>query len=335
MPLIEKSAYRPPPLFRDRHVQTIYPFLFRKVAGVHYRRERIRTPDGDFLDLDWCEARPAGRGARVSELGENLVVISHGLEANSQWAYIRGMVRAFTRRGFDALAWNFRGCGGQDNLAFATYHGGATEDLHAVLSHAANKRNYHNIVLVGFSMGANLSLKYLGELGADVDPRIRKAVMFSAPLDLDSCARVLARPDNRVYMDNFIRTQREKVKAKHRRFPGRIDPAALRSLRTFREIDDLYTAPANGFENAEDYWRRSSSVRLLKDIRVDTLLVSAADDPFLSPDCFPWGEAQDHDYLYFEAPRYGGHVGFIAFNRAGEYWSERRALEFVQGKIFV
>ncbi|MCB1327378.1 MAG: alpha/beta fold hydrolase [Spirochaetales bacterium] len=330
MPLIEKSSYRPPVLFRDAHLQTMYPYAFRFVRGVRYRRERIRTPDGDFLDLDWCD----GSSARPGRVHENLVVVSHGLEANTRWSYIRGMVRAFFRAGFDVLAWNYRGCSGHDNLAFGSYHAGVTQDLETVLVHADRRHRYRNIVLVGFSLGANLTLKYLGEKADNLDPRIKRAVTFSAPLDLESCSRVLSQPANRVYMDKFLRSLRGKVKAKSKRYPGRIDERALKRMRTFREFDDFYTAPAHGFQDAEDYWRRASSIRLLKYIRIPTLLVSAQDDPFLGPECYPVGEAIDHEYFFFEAPRYGGHVGFVSFNRSGLYWSEQRAVDFVRGRIF-
>jgi len=333
MPFIAHSSYRPPRLLHDKHWQTIYPFVFRVVRGVNYKRERIRTPDGDFLDLDWCHALTPDHKRVVTAPGENLVIVSHGLEASTDWAYVRGMVRAFARRGCDVLAWNFRGCSGQDNLTYGAYHAGATDDLQTVLDHALRKTDYRNVILVGFSLGANLSLKYLGDRAEEVNPRIKKAVMFSAPLDLESCSRVLARPDNRVYMDKFLKSLRAKVKLKNKRFPGRIDPARLKKMRSFQEIDDFYTAPAHGFAGAEDYWRKASSVRTIKHIRIPTLLVNALDDPFLGPECYPRGEAMDHDFFYFQAPQYGGHVGFVSFNREGLYWSERRAIEFVTGKI--
>lgn len=132
-------------------METIYPALFRKVQLPPYKRERILTPDGDFLDLDW-----------IKKDSSKLVIISHGLEGNSQRAYIKGMVRAFTSQGFDALAWNYRGCSEQTNLQRRFYHSGATDDLDYIVQHAISK-NYKQIYMIGFSLGGNLTLKYLGE----------------------------------------------------------------------------------------------------------------------------------------------------------------------------
>ncbi len=323
MPFLRQSSYRPPPGFGSGHVQSIYPALFRVVAGVRYQRERLFTEDGDFLDLDWLR-----RGS------DGLLVLSHGLEGSSEGAYVRGMARAFFRRGWDVLAWNYRGCSGEDNRLLRTYHSGATDDLQRVLEHVNRTRTYRSLILIGFSLGGNLTLKYLGERGGDLDGRVRRAVVFSAPSDLEACSRALARPANRVYMQKFLGTLRSKVVEKHKRFPGRLPRADLKSIRTFREFDDIFTAPTNGFADAHDYWRSCSANRFLGGIRVPTLFVNARNDPFLAPECFPVGAAEDNAHLYFEAPEHGGHVGFVRFSGDGMYWSERRALEFVYGRVF-
>ena len=323
MPHLRHSTYRPPPGFRSGHVQSIYPALFRIVPGIRYRRERLHTDDGDFLDLDW-----ALRGS------DSLLVLSHGLEGSSEGSYIRGMGRAFRRRGWDVLAWNYRGCSGEDNRLLRTYHSGASDDLARVLQHVSRTRAYRNVVLVGFSLGGNLTLKYLGERGADLDARVRKAVVFSVPSDLEAASRALGRRANRIYMEKFLSTLRAKVLAKDRRFPGVLPKVNLRSIRTFREFDDIFTAPSNGFEDAMDYWRTCSANRFLSGIRVPTLLVNARNDPFLAPECFPVGAAEDNSSLFLETPRHGGHVGFVRFATDGLYWSERRALEFVYGRVF-
>jgi predicted alpha/beta-fold hydrolase len=319
MPLISRSTYEAPLLFRNRDLQTIIPGLFRRVRGVSYRRERINTPDGDFLDLDWSET-----GAR------RLAIISHGLEGNSQRSYVLGMARALNRRAWDALAWNMRGCSGQPNRLLRSYHSGATEDLEAVISHVQeNSPRYRVLALVGFSLGGNMTLKYLGERGEALSPLILGAVAFSVPCDLASGAREMANRRNRIYMSHFIRLLHKKIRAKMALMPGKITDDGYDQVKTFHDFDDRYTAPLHGFKDAEDYYRRASSKQLLPAVTVPTLVISAADDPFLGPQCYPVEEASGHPKVHLEIPSWGGHVGFVSFNEEGQYWSETRAASFL------
>jgi predicted alpha/beta-fold hydrolase len=319
MPLVAMSTYKAPPLFSSPDVQTTFPSLFRTVRGIRYRRERIITPDGDFLDLDWSET-----GA------SRLVIISHGLEGDSRRSYVLGMVRAFNRRGWDALAWNMRGCSGEPNKLPRFYHSGATEDLEAVVAHVRQiSPRYRGVGLVGFSLGGNITLKYLGELGKAVDPLIVGAVAFSVPCDLASGAREMARSRNRIYLSRFLRLLHGKIKVKMTLMPGRITDQGYHRIKTFKDFDDRYTAPLHGFESAEDYWRRASSNQFLPAIAVPALLVNAGNDPFLGKECYPTAEARRHPKVYLEIPASGGHVGFVSFAKGGEYWSETRAGEFL------
>ena len=315
MPLV-RSTYTPPRGFQNPHLQTIFAGRLRRVEGVRYRRERIETPDGDFLDLD------------ISHVGaDRAAVISHGLEGSADRAYVRGMVRTLNRRGWDAVAWNFRGCSGEPNRRLRLYHSGATEDLDAVVQHAL--RGYAHVALVGFSLGGNLTLKYLGERGDAVDARVARAVALSVPVDLAASSLALARWENGLYMRYFLRSLRRKVHVKAQQFPGEISTAGLARIRDFRGFDDRYTAPLHGFEDAEDYWQRSSSKRFIGGIRIPTLLVNAADDPFLAPACYPTEAARRSEHFWLETPAHGGHVGFVTFGGDGEYWSERRAAAFL------
>lgn len=318
MPVLANSSYVPPPLLSNGHVQTILPTLFRRVWGVIYQRERISTPDGDFLDLDWA-VKGSGR----------IAVIAHGLEGNSKQAYVLGMVRALMRAGWDAVVWNARGCSGEPNRVLRFTHSGATEDLQAVLAHVFATRNYPELALIGFSLGGNLSLKYLGERSRELNSRIKKAVAFSVPCDLQSGSGKLAGAANQIYMRRFLMSLREKIRAQMVMMPGEIDDSDYGRLRTFKDFDDRYTAPIHGFADAEDYWRKSSCRSFLKDISVPTLVISARNDPFLSAECFPVAEAEANPNLFLEMPISGGHVGFITFNRQGQYWSETRAVSFL------
>ena len=318
MPVNDEPAYRAPFPWFSGHLQTITSGLSRRSADVRYVRERIGTPDGDFLDLDWAKGSSS-----------SLVVIAHGLEGHSRRPYILGMARAFNRCGYDALAWNFRGCSGEPNRLLRSYHSGCSDDLQCVIEHVLDDKAYDTITLVGFSLGGNICLKYLGEQGAQVSKSIVAAVVLSVPCDLRASALRVAEWSNRLYLRRFLRTMRQKIRDKDRIMPGKLNLDGLEQLRDFGEFDDRFTAPLNGFANAEEYWRQCSSRQFLDRIRLPTLIINARNDPFLPPACFPVEEAMASEHVCLEMPRQGGHVGFPA--RSGEhFWSEKRALEFAR-----
>jgi uncharacterized protein len=306
-------SYTSPPLLFNRHLETIYPALFRKVVLPEYERERIITPDDDFLDLFWLKKNSS-----------SLVIISHGLEGNTQRAYIKGMAKAFYDQGFDTLAWNYRGCGEEINKQLRFYHSGATDDLNTVIEHGS--RHYEKIFLVGFSLGGNLTLKYLGEKGNQVNPKIKKAVTFSVPMELHSSCKEISKPTNWPYSNRFLKSLKKKVIAKAKLFPE-LKTDRLETIKTLIEFDDTYTAPVHGFKNAIDYYQKCSSLYFLSGIKIPTLIVNAKNDPFLSKECFP--DVSKYNALTFESPTRGGHVGFAQFNQNGLYWSEVRASEFI------
>ncbi len=313
------GRYKPPPFLSNGHFQSLFPALCRRVPTQYTRRERILTPDGDFLDVDWVVT-----GSR------RLVVLCHGLEGNSHRPYILGMARAFRRRGWDCLALNYRGCSGTPNRRLRFYHSGAYEDLALVVNHAAGTGRYDAVVLIGFSIGGNVILRWLGRCPDRIHPLVKRAVVFSVPCDLADSAAVLAQPQNRIYMRHFLVALRQKIREKMAVMPGRINDDGYDRLATFKDFDNRYTAPLNGFEDAEDYWRQCSSKPVIPGIRIPTLMVQARNDPFLGLDCFPTLAAAANAKVTLDMPASGGHVGFIAFNASGEYWSERRALAFVE-----
>jgi uncharacterized protein len=307
-------VYRPPlPLFNS-HLETIYPALFRRVETPAFRRERITTPDDDFLDLDWLTAG-----------SDKLVIISHGLEGNSQRAYVKGMAKVFFENGYDALAWNYRGCGEEMNRKLRFYHSGATDDLDVVVRHAAGR--YRSIYLVGFSLGGNLTLKYLGENGDSLLPAVKGAAVFSVPINLRTSCEKISERGNYIYALRFLRSLKTKIISKSKLMEG-LDVAGIDRIGTLKQFDDRYTAPLHGFKDAITYYEACSSLHFLKNIRVPALVVNALNDPFLSPDCYPSNVGNPN--LHFEFCDRGGHVGFALFNQNGLYWSELRALQFVQ-----
>ncbi len=308
---------RPFPLI-NRHLETIYPALFRKVGLIAPKRERIATPDDDFLDLDW-----------YTNNSERLLIISHGLEGNSKRAYVLGMAKSFYLAGYDVLAWNFRGCSGEMNYLPRFYHSGATDDLDTVVGHALKQSRYQSINLVGFSLGGNLTLKFLGEVHKSVSS-ISKAVVLSVPLDLGSGCTRIGHVENWPYQQRFLRSLKSKVKEKSKRMELPI-LARLDSISSLREFDDLITGPLHGFIDAEDYYQQCSSINFIHKIKQPTLIINAKNDPFLSDTCFPAESV--YPKLHFLYPAFGGHVGFALFNEKNLYWSEIQALKFISGHI--
>ncbi|MFC4872872.1 YheT family hydrolase [Negadavirga shengliensis] len=315
MPLIEKPNYYHPFFMFNGHIQTIIPAIFRLVDTLPFERERINTPDGDFLDLDWLR-----NGSR------HLVIISHGLEGNSRRPYMSGMAKIFMTQGYDVLTWNFRGCSEEINLKPFFYHSGATYDLQTVIDHAAP--DYDDISLIGFSLGGNLTLKYLGEPHR-CSPKIRKAVTISVPLDLASSCHKISSKENLIYSQRFLKTLKLKIQLKGAKYPDLLSLEHLIHVNTMRDFDDFYTGPLHGFQNAKDYYTQCSSIHFLPYIRIPTLVLNAKNDPFLSPECYPHALGKELEYIFMEFPEHGGHVGFSPRRRKDVYWSEKRAWEFI------
>jgi uncharacterized protein len=312
--------YTPPKFYFNSHVETILPAIFRRVKFLPYQRERITTPDDDFLDIDW-----------LKQSADKLVIISHGLEGNSQKPYVRGMAKAFYDNGYDIAAWNYRGCSGEINKQLRFYHSGATDDLNLIVQHAI-KEGYKNIQLVGFSLGGNITLKYVGEMNSNLAGEIKNIVAISVPLNLHSSCIKLTKRENMVYAKRFLRGLKSKVRQKAKLMPDLLSIKGLNKLETLMAFDDAYTAPIHGFKNAVDYYTKCSALFFLKDITTPTLIVNALNDPFLTEDCYPVEELEAHPFVTLETPTYGGHVGFTALNKQKLYWSEKRAVAFISGE---
>jgi len=322
VPLIASSSYRPPFLYRSAHLGTSLPTMLRRISPLPMKRQRLETPDGDFIDLDiWWQPGQASGSPETST-----VVLCHGLEGNAQRQYMQGMARKFGQGGWNVVGYNYRGCSGEPNRQPYSYHSGATADLRLVLD-SLQKENQSVRALVGFSLGGNLILKYLGEDPGSVLPSLTAAVTFSVPVDLGACSLQLMRRENTFYQLRFKRKLGAKVRQKAVMFPDQVDPSHLEYARTLWDFDEYYTGPLSGFADAEDYYSQCSSRQFLPNIKLPTLLVSALDDPFLPGECYPRQEAADSEFFHLETPDHGGHVGFHM--PGGTYWSEQRAWEFV------
>lgn len=315
-----EHTYKPPIWLRNGLVNTVFTALGRKVNGVRYQRERLELEDGDFLDLDW---------SRLQHKPRKIMIALHGLEGSSSRPYIKGMIRYFNQKGWDALGFNFRGCSGEMNRLLQTYHMSKIDDIGAVVRYLESTGNYDSIALVGFSLGGSVVLNYLGRNSVDLPLSIKAAVAISVPVDLVASVRVIEGFKNRPYVIRFLNTLNPKMEEKLKRFPQALSKPD-RMPRTLGEFDDDFTAPIHGFKDANDYWEKSSVLRYLPRISRPCLLINARDDSFLSKSCFEKTIAGGNKFFHQVHPKYGGHCGFAGkTNEKGVLWSEQLAFNFV------
>ena len=304
------------------HIETLMPYLFRPTKKQPYERERIDTPDKDFLDLDWVKGG-----------NKHLVIVSHGLESSSHAKYVQGIADHLKQHGFDILAWNYRGCSRELNRTIKYYHSGASYALATVVGHVLDSADYEAIYLVGFSLGGNLTLKYMGEESRHLNTKIKAACVFSTPCYLKTASHELANGFNKIYTQNFVNTLKQKVYDKEEMLQEHgFDTSVVKKLKDLPSFDDFFTAPLHGYKDADDYYEQCSSKYFLKDIKVPTLIVNAANDPFLSKECYPYDEVDQSPFVDLEVPEHGGHVGFYQHSRGNVMWSEDRVLSFLKSQ---
>lgn len=321
MPVNTSPSFKRPFFLFNGHLETIYPALFRRVNGVQYERERLELPDGDFVDLDW-----------VDRNSHDLVLLTHGLEGDTGRHYMVGMAAMFAARSWDVLGWNCRSCSGEMNRNRRMYHHGEIGDIGEVIAHALRTKDYERIVLIGFSMGGNINMKYLGVHGKNIPGPVKACVAFSPPTDLRAGAEVLDQPSNAIYSRRFLHYLSLKIRAKEQQFPGFLDVSKLDEIKKWRDFDEYFSAPLNGFRDADDFYEKASAKNFMPGIAVPTLLVQALNDPILPPECYPVQLCEKHPFISLEMPRYGGHVGFLQAGNASA-WSEERAWSFVEKEV--
>jgi uncharacterized protein len=313
--------YRGPPWLRGGHAQTIWPYLLPRPA-VRYRRERVDAPDGDFWDFDWVDAPESSHETP-------LVMLFHGLEGGSDSHYARALMALVAARGWRGVIPHFRGCGGELNRRPRAYHSGDHEEVSAMIEAvrarvAASTTAY----AVGVSVGGSVLLNWLGRAEADAGRVVSAAAAVSTPLDLTSAGIAIGRGLNHIYTRNFLSTLKPKSLAMSKRFPGLIDPARIRKVRTMYEFDDAVTSLLHGFEGASDYWLRASAKPWLPRIRIPTLVVNAKNDPFVPAQSLPSEHEVSCDVLLLQ-PDQGGHAGFLTGAFPGTLdWLPRRLLDF-------
>jgi predicted alpha/beta-fold hydrolase len=324
MPLFT-SNFSPTLPFRNGHFNTMYRPLFMKDT-CQYLRKRITTWDPDFVDLDFSLVGSKTR-----------VLLIHGLEGSSESKYITATANHLNNKGLDAVCFNLRGCSGEDNLLLSTYHSGKTEDVDFVVTHLENNYDYENIIIIGFSLGGNLTLKYLGENAENLSSKIKGGIAVSVPVDIASAEKEMDKLKNKLYMEIFFKTMKNKVLEKAHKFPEyNLDKDKLFKATKFKHLEYLYTVPVFGFKNPEDYWEKASSKPYILQINRPSLLINAKDDTFLSKECYPFEEAKKSEFFHLEIPNYGVHVGFMSsFKPSENRWLEHRISTFIKENILI
>lgn len=324
------TAFHPAPGLGNPHVQTLAGKVLRPELDVRLHRERLETPDGDFIDLDFA----GWPGTEAGRRGRPLVAVLHGLEGTSRRRYMTSTYHALLEAGMLPVALNFRGCSGEPNRTPRAYHSGETDDLRFVLD-VLRARFTEPVGLIGYSLGGNVLLKFLGETGEAARGQVAAAVAVSVPFDLTAGAARLERGLlGRIYSHYFLTKLRRKVREKREllREVCDVEPA-LRS-RTVRQFDDAFTAPVHGFRDAADYYTRSSSARLIARVRVPTLVLHSRDDPFLPESHIPEAALAENPAITAVLTERGGHVAFVGGSiLRPEFWAERALAEFLAGHL--
>lgn len=316
------KEYKPTWLFQNKHINTCYPTFFRKI-DLAFDRQRIYLEDGDFLDFDWWK-----KGSH------KLLVLCHGLEGSAQSHYIKAFAKYFGEKGWDSLALNYRSCSGEPNASPCFYIAGKGDEIDFALQEA---KNYQEIVLVGFSLGANKVLDYLGKT-EKIPPNVKGGFVVSPPCDLQESSFLFSKGWNKIYEKHFLRALTRKIEEKVKKYPhifegSKVELEDLKRLKTLVDFDNAFTSKLAGFQDAFDYYKKNSSKYVLKNIRCKTLILTALDDPMMSPRCYPREEVEKNPYLELITPQYGGHISYASFSK--RYWLECFAYEYIEKKILM
>ena len=324
--LLINTSFKPAWWLKNPHLQTLYPALIRKTPALVLRRERLFTPDHDFIDLDW-----------YGEDHQPLVILLHGLSGSSKSSYIVGLQQSLANEGYRSVVLNFRGCSGEYNNTARCYHSGETDDIHFLYQTLRDREPATPIAAIGFSLGGNVLLKWLGEQGNQLS--LLAAVAISVPFALSACATKLDKGFSQVYRNHLLGELKQYIREK-RRYLQQIDHhkeaskliqlGDLSDINSFWQYDERVVAKLYGFKNNLDYYQRSSSRQFLKNITVPTLLIQASDDPFMTISAIP-GIDELSSCVKLELSNEGGHVGFVMGNNPfnPSYWLEQRIPEFL------
>ncbi|OGT31381.1 MAG: hypothetical protein A3E87_03360 [Gammaproteobacteria bacterium RIFCSPHIGHO2_12_FULL_35_23] len=321
----KKSKFKPAWWLKNAHMQTIWPTLTRPKIKLKLQRQRFELSDGDFLDLDWIEN---------TDPTAPIVVVLHGLGGSINSPYALGTLQAIQQANWRGVLMHFRGASEEHNRLACSYHAAETMDIKEFIYHLKEKEPNTPIGCVGYSLGGNVLLKWLGETGSK-NP-LAAAIAISVPFDLNKVLNRFNKGFSRFYSRYLLQQLTTNVINKFSATDSYIplDLEKIKKATSFSDFDNNYTAPVHGFANAYDYYQRASSRHYLKEIRVPTLILHSEDDPFMTPDAVP-DESELSDYVTLELSPQGGHVGFVAgrWPWQAEYWLERRIPEFLSSYL--
>jgi len=311
------GGYRAPAWLPGGHLQTVYPTLLPCPANV-YRRERVDTPDGDFIDFDWLDG-----GADAP-----LLVLFHGLESSSSAHYAAALMAHLRTIGWRGVVPHFRGCSGEPNRRPRAYHSGDHAEVGWMLSAVRARAPGGPVLAVGVSLGGSALLNWLGREEDRAFEHVAAAAAVSTPLDLTAAGVAIEQGLSRIYSRHFQYTLKPKALAMANRFPGALDAAAIRRVNTMYAFDDAVTAPLHGFAGTDDYWKRASSKPWLRSVKVPTLVVNARNDPFIPASSLPQA-SEVGPGVSLEQPEHGGHAGFPSAPFPGNLrWLPARLVSF-------
>ncbi len=317
---MSQSQFKPAWWLPGPHLQTIWPALFRKpIKSMQLEHERFELPDGDFLDLAWVGKEKKGP----------LVLVLHGLEGSVHSSYAQGMMYAIAQQNWRGVCMHFRGCSGVPNRLTRSYHSGETKDLSIVINALREREPQTQLAAVGFSLGGNVLLKWLGE--TEKNNPLVAAVAVSVPFELHKSANRMQQGFSWLYQKHFLRCLSKRLAHKFKQTPTSFEMPPLSELKSMWEFDDKVTAPLHGFTDVHDYYAKASSRQYLRKIDVPTLLVQAKDDPFMTPDAIPHPH-ELAECIILEITETGGHVGFVSGEAPwrASYWLEDRVPEFLR-----
>jgi len=301
-----KNNFRPHGILKNRHIQTLYATFFKKVTNLSITQESFTLRDGDFVDIAW---------SKITNHTETtpIVILFHGLTGSLHSPYIQGAMRALNHAGFSVVLMHFRGCSGRDNLHAKSYHSGETGDALEFINHLHATYPKSPLFSVGYSLGANMLLKLLGEQ-KETTP-LRAAIAVSPPLLLDVCADAMNRGFSKFYQYILLKDLHKALIKKYKHHDMQkligLQKKDVHKLKSFWEFDEAYTAKINGFASAQEYYTKSSAKQYLKDITIPTLIIHAKDDPFMTQEVLPSRNDISRS-IELEILPNGGHVGFIS-----------------------
>jgi predicted alpha/beta-fold hydrolase len=320
----EIRKFEPHRWLKSGHAQTIGAAFAPRKFTLPHGEERLFRVDEETQLKGVCHWQEGKRRDLP------VIVIVHGLEGSSDSNYARGISDKAWTRGFHAIRLNQRNCGGTECLTPTLYNSGLSDDYRAVLLELVGE-GFEKIFFAGYSMGGNLVTKMAGELAVSAPKQLLGVATVCPALDLSRCADALEDRQNYLYQRHFVRGLMERYRKKCELFPGRYRRNGFGPIRTVREFDDEITAPCFGFRDAEEYYESAGAKRVIGQVRVPLLLMSAQDDPFVPYVSFLAAKVEENPCVRFVAPEHGGHCGFVSrWSGPERFWAEERIVEFVE-----